>query len=154
MFSKKVIGAFIICALLISAAFYVDAFNNWYHSWINAHDEGWIDYGKKNAQDTCEASIFIDKWGNLLFPWVNTYETASVSTAALDSWGNQNTGSCGVWIRINAQNKGRVFQGAETIDNSDSKRRFFVSPGEVTVEAWASASPMLDGGTGKVQDSF
>ena len=156
MFYNKVTrAAFIICALLLIAiAFHVHGFSDWWSAYTNQFDEGYIWWGDANAEDTCEASIYIDKWESDWFPWVNTAESASVSTAEFDTNGNLNKGSCSVWIRINAQDKGRAFNGAETIDNSDDKRRFFVSPGEVTVQARAQAWPLHDSATQKVEGSF
>ena len=156
MFNNKVTrAAFTICALLLIAfTFHVHGFSDWWSAYTNQFDEGYIWWGDANAEDTCEASIYIDKWESDWFPWVNTYESASVSTAELNTNGEENVGSCSAWIRITAEDKGRVFYGADTIGNSKSKRRFFVSPGEVTVQARAQAYPNDDSDTQKVEGSF
>lgn len=155
MYNYKVTRAFAICViLLIGTTFHVYGFQDWYSGFINRFDEGEISEGSSNAEDTCQASVTISKYESDWWLWVNTYESASVSTTAQDSKGNENVGTCSVWIRINAEDKGRIFNGADSIDNSDSKRRFFVSPGEVTVQARAQAWSSVDSDTKKVEHSF
>ncbi len=155
MFSKKIIRVFAFCViLLIGAAFHVYGFTSWYSRYINIFDEGWISYGVPNAQNTCEASIHIEKWESDWWPWVNTYESEVAKTAALDSFGNKNVGSYGIWIKITGEQKGSSYKGADSFDHSKSKRRYLVCPREVTVKARASVSPMLDSSTGDVEDSF
>lgn len=155
MFNKVTCTAFIICALLlIAVTFHVHGFKDTYDRHINTYDEGWVMWSDANADDTCQASIFLDKHESDWWPWVNTSEGAHIHSAALNSKGQLNRGSGSVWIKINRIDKGRAFSGKDYFANIDDKRRYFVSAKDVTVHARAQAWPVVDSATKKVESKF
>ncbi len=71
MFNKVTCTAFIICALLlIAVTFHVHGFKDTYDRHINTYDEGWVIWKDANADDTCQASIFIDRYAFVCLPFL------------------------------------------------------------------------------------